>query len=124
MLKPHDLVVEISQLHHEGRQRRARFNGPTISTSQLVRFDVSPRNPFADFLVELRGFKPRCSWRCLRVTGASLRRLLEGVLESEAFAIPESQRDAVAEGVEKVILAVTFPLANAKALDLIEQMVS
>jgi hypothetical protein len=27
------------------------------STSQLVRFDVSPRNPFADFLVERRGFE-------------------------------------------------------------------
>jgi hypothetical protein len=61
MLKPHDLVVEISQLHHEGRQCRARCNGRTISTSQLVRFDVSPRNPFADFLVELRGFKPLIS---------------------------------------------------------------
>jgi hypothetical protein len=63
MLKPHDLVVEISQLHHEGRQRRARFNGPTISTSQLVRFDVSPRNPFADFLVVdavLRNRSPKC----------------------------------------------------------------
>ena len=40
--------------HLEGRQRRARFKGPTISTSQLVRFDMSPRNPFADFLVERR----------------------------------------------------------------------
>jgi hypothetical protein len=49
---------------------------------------------------------------------ASWRRRLE------AFAIPESQSDAVAEGIEKVVLAVTSSVANAKALDLVEQVIS
>ena len=38
--------------------------------------------------------------------GECARRLFEGALESEAFVIPESQRDAVAECVEKVVLSV------------------
>jgi hypothetical protein len=37
------------------------------------------------------------------------------VLESEALAIPESQCDAVAEGVEKVVLTAASSIANAKA---------
>ena len=45
-------------------------------------------------------------------------------LNLEAFAIPESQRDAVAEGVEKVVLPVASSVANAKALDLVEQVIS
>ena len=45
-------------------------------------------------------------------------------LKSEAIAVPESQSDAVAEGVEKVVFAVTFSVANAKALDLVKQVVS
>ena len=45
-------------------------------------------------------------------------------LKSEAFAIPESQGDAVAEGVEKVVLAVAASVANAKGLDLVEQVIS
>jgi hypothetical protein len=45
-------------------------------------------------------------------------------LESEAFAIPERQRDAVAEGIEKVVLAVGSPVADAKALDLVKQVIS
>jgi hypothetical protein len=45
-------------------------------------------------------------------------------LESEAFVIPESQRDAVAECVEKVVLAVAASVTNAKALDLVKQMIS
>ena len=51
---------------------------------------------------------------------------LDGYVDrgSEALAIPESQRDAVAEGVGKVVLAVTFSVANAKALDLGEQVIS
>ena len=49
---------------------------------------------------------------------ASWRRTLE------AFAIPESQRDAIAEGIEKVVLAVASSVANAKALDLLKQVIS
>src|SRR5450432_1925043 len=44
-------------------------------------------------------------------------------LALEAFAIPESQRDAVAKGIKKVVLAVASSVAYAKALYLIEQMV-
>jgi hypothetical protein len=78
----------------------------------------------ADFPVELRGFEPRCSWRCLRVTAASARLSFESRLELEAFAIRERQSDAVAEGIEKVVLAVTGSVANTKALDLVEQVIS
>jgi hypothetical protein len=46
------------------------------------------------------------------------------VLESEAFAIPESQPDAIAEGLEKVVLAVASWIGNAKALDLVKQVIS
>ncbi len=46
----------------------------------------------------------------------SVRRTLE------AFAVPESQRDAIAEGIEKVVLAVASSIANAKALDLVDQV--
>jgi hypothetical protein len=46
------------------------------------------------------------------------------VLESEVFAIPESQPDAIAEGIEKVVLAVASWIANAKALDLVKQVIS
>jgi hypothetical protein len=81
----------------------------------------SPR--FADFLMELRGFEPRCSWRRL-VSAATARLSFESRLGLEAFAIPERQRDAVAEGIEKVVLAVTASVANTKALDLVEQVVS
>jgi hypothetical protein len=42
----------------------------------------------------------------------------------EAFAVPKSQSDAVAEGIEKVVLAVTSSVANAKALDLVDQVIS
>ena len=56
--------------------------------------------------------------------GECARRLFEGALESEAFVIPESQRDAVAECVEKVVLAVAASVTNAKALDLVKQMIS
>jgi hypothetical protein len=77
----------------------------------------------ADFLVELRGFEPRCSWRRLRVSAATAGLSLNR-LGLEAFAIPERQRDAVAEGIEKVVLAVTVSVANTKALDLVEQVVS
>ena len=45
-------------------------------------------------------------------------------LESEAFVIPKSQRDAVAECVEKVVLAIAASVTNAKALDLVKQMIS
>jgi hypothetical protein len=41
--------------------------------------------------------------------------------ELEAFAIPESQRDAVAEGVELIVLPVASPVADAKVLDLVER---
>ena len=51
-------------------------------------------------------------------------RSFEGGLALEAFAVPESQSDAVAEGIEKVVLAVAGSVANAKALDLGEQVVS
>ena len=40
------------------------------------------------------------------------------------LAIPESQRDAVAEGIEKVVLSVAVSVADAKALDLVEQVIS
>ena len=40
------------------------------------------------------------------------------------LAIPESHRDAVTEGVEKVVLPVAGSVANAKALDLAEQVIS
>ena len=43
---------------------------------------------------------------------------------AEAFAIPERQRDAVAECIEKIVLAVTASVVNTKALDLIEQVIS
>src|ERR1700685_1329869 len=45
-------------------------------------------------------------------------------LESEAFVIPKSQRDAVAECVEKVVLAAAASVTKAKALDLVKQMIS
>lgn len=45
-------------------------------------------------------------------------------VRSEAFVISESNRDAVAEGVEKVVLAVASSIANAKTLDLVEQVIS
>ena len=45
-------------------------------------------------------------------------------VRSEAFVISESKRDAVAEGVEKVVLAVASSIANAKTLDLVEQVIS
>jgi hypothetical protein len=69
------------------------------------------------------GFEPRCSWRRL-VSAATARLSFESRLGLEAFAIPERQRDAVAEGIEKVVLAVTASVANTKALDLVEQVVS
>jgi hypothetical protein len=40
------------------------------------------------------------AWRCLRVTAASARLSFERRLKSEAFAIPERHRDAVAKRVE------------------------
>jgi hypothetical protein len=46
------------------------------------------------------------------------------VLESEAFAIPENQPDAIAEGLEKVVLAVASWIGNAKALDLVKHVIS
>jgi hypothetical protein len=46
------------------------------------------------------------------------------VLESEAFAIPESQPNAIVEGLEKVVLAVASWIGNAKALDLVKQVIS
>ena len=42
----------------------------------------------------------------------------------EAFAIPERQSDAVAEGIEKVVLAAACSIANAKPLDLVDQVIS
>jgi hypothetical protein len=45
-------------------------------------------------------------------------------VRSEAFVIPERQSDAVAEGIEKVVLAVIGWVTNAKALDLVEQVIS
>jgi hypothetical protein len=42
----------------------------------------------------------------------------------ETFAIPESQGDAVTEGVEKVVLTIAPSITNTKAFDLIEQVVS
>jgi hypothetical protein len=68
-------------------------------------------------------FEPRCSWRRL-VSAATARLSFESRLGLEAFAIPERQRDAEAEGIEKVVLAVTASVANTKALDLVEQVVS
>jgi hypothetical protein len=84
--------------------------------------EITPER--ADFLVELGGFEPRCSWRRLRVSAATARLSFESRLGLEAFAIPERQRDAVAEGIEKVVLAVAVSVADAKALDLVEQVVS
>jgi hypothetical protein len=45
-------------------------------------------------------------------------------LELKALAIPESHSDAVAERIEKIVLAVALSVANTNALDLIEQVVS
>src|SRR5271166_281195 len=45
-------------------------------------------------------------------------------LELETFAIPKGQRDAIAEGIEKVVLPVASSVANTKALDLIDQVIS
>ena len=46
----------------------------------------------------------------------------QGVLK--ALAIPERQSDAIAEGVEKVVLPVVASVADAKALDLVKQVIS
>ena len=51
-------------------------------------------------------------------------RSFDSGFELEAFAIPESQSDAVAEGIEKVVLALASAVANAKALGLVDQVVS
>jgi hypothetical protein len=50
---------------------------------------------------------------------------LSGVRVSllKALAISERQLDSVAEGIEKVVLAAAASVANAKAFDLIEQMI-
>jgi hypothetical protein len=42
----------------------------------------------------------------------------------ESFPVPESQRDAVAGGVEKVVFAVVASVTDAKLLDLVEQVIS
>ena len=68
--------------------------------------------------------EPRCSWRCLRVTAASARLSFESRAELKSFAIPERQSDPVAEGIEKVVLAVIGLVANATALDLVKQVIS
>ena len=39
------------------------------------------------------------------------------------LAIPESHRDAIAKGVEKVVLPVALSVADAEALDLVEQVI-
>jgi hypothetical protein len=43
---------------------------------------------------------------------------------SKALAISQCDRDAIAEGVEKIVLAVGVFVADAKALDLLKQAVS
>jgi hypothetical protein len=55
---------------------------------------------------------------------SSNRSQREAGLELKTFAVPESQGNAVTEGIEKVVLAVTALSANTKALDLIEQVVT
>jgi hypothetical protein len=61
-----------------------------------------------DEMVELRGFEPRCSWQCPRLTAPRARRSVRQQLDSETFVVPERQCDAVAKGVEKVVLAVAL----------------
>jgi hypothetical protein len=72
-----------------------------------------------DFLVELRGFEPRCSWQCPRLTAPRARRSVRQQLDSETFVVPERQCDAVAKGVEKVVLAVASWIADTKTFDLL-----
>jgi hypothetical protein len=49
---------------------------------------------------------------------------LDGEIALKAFTIPKTERNSVTEGVEEIIFSVTFLIAHAKVLDLIEQMVS
>ena len=74
-----------------------------------------PRAVRGDYLVELRRLEPRC----LLVTAPSARRSVPQQLNSETFVVPEGQRDAVAKGVEKVVLAVASWIADTKTFDLL-----
>jgi hypothetical protein len=50
------------------RLMQAIAHGANIDTSQLLEAKLIMRAPTlarADFLVERRGFEPRCSWRCV-----------------------------------------------------------
>ena len=42
----------------------------------------------------------------------------------EPFTISESQGDAVAECVEKIVFTVAISVSHAKALDLVEEVIS
>jgi hypothetical protein len=43
---------------------------------------------------------------------------------SKPFAISKRERDAIAEGVEEIVLAVALLVPDPEAFDLVEQMVS